>query len=457
MRLPVLLAVLLGGCASLPAPPSGDYRYVVLGEQGAATVRVLTAAASCPLIEVDGRSVPMQLRAAPAVLPARPSVMPDSPPAAFPLRTCEAPLPLGARQASVGGQALPLPAAQPTRLVVLGDSGCRLSSKDAAWQACNDAQEFPFATVAASIARWKPDLIIHVGDYLYRESACPPGQAGCAGSPWGYGWDSWEADFFAPARPLLAAAPLVAARGNHELCTRGGQGYWRLLDPRPLLPGRDCVDPAQDQRGNHGAPYAVPLGGGAQLVVLDTAANVSKGYAEGDWRPAAIAEDIGTLEALSEQAEHTLAVLHHPPLSVGGETKHGKVSYFNGDRGMQQALARWSPALLPPRVQALLSGHTHMWQQASYATPHPSQFVVGFAGTQEDIVPLPDPLPPGLEPGAGARFAEFAAWVGGFGFMTMERRGPDRWDITVMDRHGQPVNHCQLSGRQSHCAHARGP
>ncbi len=52
----------------------------------------------------------------------------------------------------------------------------------------------------------------------------------CAGSPWGYGWDAWNADFFTPAAPLLAAAPWAAVRGNHESCARAGQGWWRFLD-----------------------------------------------------------------------------------------------------------------------------------------------------------------------------------------------------------------------------------
>ena len=50
-------------------------------------------------------------------------------------------------------------------------------------------------------------LIIHVGDYLYRESACPPRDSGCARSPHGDDWPTWKADFFAPAAPALLAAP----------------------------------------------------------------------------------------------------------------------------------------------------------------------------------------------------------------------------------------------------------
>jgi len=46
---------------------------------------------------------------------------------------------------------------------------------------------------------------VHVGDYVYRERACPEGNAGCRESPFGDRLDTWVADFFAPARPLLAA------------------------------------------------------------------------------------------------------------------------------------------------------------------------------------------------------------------------------------------------------------
>ena len=32
------------------------------------------------------------------------------------------------------------------------------------------------------------------------------------------------------------AAPWIVVRGNHESCSRAGQGWWRFLDPRPLAP-----------------------------------------------------------------------------------------------------------------------------------------------------------------------------------------------------------------------------
>ncbi len=96
------------------------------------------------------------------------------------------------------GKPLPLARSNPQRIVILGDSGCRLEDGRAA-QACNDPNAWPFSKIAAAAAAARPDLVIHVGDYQYREAACPPGNTGCAGSLWGYGWDAWKADFFQPA------------------------------------------------------------------------------------------------------------------------------------------------------------------------------------------------------------------------------------------------------------------
>ena len=107
-----------------------------------------------------------------------------------------------------------------------------------------------------------PDLMIHVGDYEYREDARPAGNPGCAGSPFGYGWDAWNADFFEPG--ALAAPRRRAldhgARGNHEDCSRAGEGWFRFLDPAPMPTA--CADLTGD--------YVVRLGDFG-LVVVDGA------------------------------------------------------------------------------------------------------------------------------------------------------------------------------------------
>ena len=58
------------------------------------------------------------------------------------------------------------------KIVVVGDTGCRVGH-----QLC-DHGNWPLETIAAFAADKKPDAVIHVGDYLYRE--CPHKALLCA-------------------------------------------------------------------------------------------------------------------------------------------------------------------------------------------------------------------------------------------------------------------------------------
>jgi hypothetical protein len=441
----------LTGCAALRTAPVPEAAFVVLGEGGAPVARVITAGAACPAIEIDGARAPMQVRSPRAAIAPRGS---GDAPAGAAVQVCEAALPAGAARVTVAGQALPLPAAVPKRIVVIGDTGCRIAATEV--QDCNDPDAYPFARVAASAAAWRPDLVIHVGDYHYRERPCPGDRPGCAGSPWGYGWDAWNADFFAPARPLLAAAPWVMVRGNHENCARAGQGWWRFLDPHALALGRDCearaTGAANDVPGDHSDAYAVPLGDGTRLLVLDTANTSYKGFPPGDARLAAYRDLRGRLEALAQGARHAIAVGHHPLYAYGAtrDDKSGDVRVFGGDAGLVQAFGATGATLLPANVDIMLSGHVHLWEQVSFASDHPTQFVSGFAGTAEETVPLPDTLP-AEPPVPGARVDNMSSWFAGFGFMTMERVGDDAWTVAVHDRDGRVRNTCRVAGRRSRC------
>jgi hypothetical protein len=440
--------------AHAPLAAKAPVAYVVLGENGSAVARVLTEDRQCPLIRFDAQEVRMNLRAAPASMPLRPtrSAAEDSKPSVFPLLTCEKIIPRNTKSVMLGTIPLPLPPAEIKRIVVIGDTGCRLKKSDAAYQACNDSNLYPFARVASAAANWKPDLVVHVGDLHYRENACPEGNAGCAGSPWGYGWDAWQADFFAPGAALLQAAPWVMVRGNHESCARAGQGWWRMIDPRPLLAGRDCNDAANDDKGDYSDPYAVPLGGDAQLIVLDTSNTTGGAVKEGDIRQLRYREMYNSLEKLSQQASYNFAANHHPILGFAAkQNKQGEVTLLPGNQGMQSVFGALNPLLMPPRINALLSGHVHVWQEVSFSSPHPTQFVTGFSGTMEDLVPLPEELPPGATPAAGAVVEHHSSWVNGFGFMTLERNDPQQWLVKVWDANGQLRNTCHINGSHSVC------
>jgi hypothetical protein len=459
-RLSILGAAMIwaAGAASALAQASAadpiQAAFVVLADDGAAQARVITTAPACPVIHLDGAKLAMGLRAAPETLPLRPtrSSPEESKPSAFPVLVCQAALPAGARHASVGGHALPLPAAQPRRIVVIGDTGCRIKTSDKAFQACNDPRQYPFAKVAAAAAAWKPDLVVHVGDYLYRENPCPQGAAGCAGSVWGYGWDAWGADFFTPGAPLLAAAPWAAARGNHESCNRAGQGWWRLLEPRALTPGHDCVDPANDDLGDYDDPYAVPLGRGAQIIVLDSSNTGTAPVAPNSVMGQRYRDMYARYDALARRAPYSIMVEHHPILGFAASQRKGGPIVLNpGNGGLQSVFGADNPSFSPANVKLLLAGHVHVWEQLSFSTDQPSQFVAGFSGTQEDIVPLPRVLPTGASVAPGAVAEAFSSWVDGFGFMTLERTGRETWAVQVHDWDGKVVNRCTVTGRKSRC------
>jgi len=443
------------GAARSAAAASGLVTYVLMGEDGARIARAITPAAQCPAIRIDGAEAPMSVRDPAGTMPLRPTRSDPalSKPSVFSALTCEAAIPILAKHASIDGRPLPLPPRRITRIVVIGDTGCRLKAADKAYQACNAPKDYPFAQIAESVARWKPDLVVHVGDYLYRENPCPADMTGCAGSPWGYGEESWRADFFDPAQPLLAAAAWAAARGNHESCARAGQGWWRYMDPRPLVAGRDCNDAANDDVGDYSDPYGVPLGGGAQLILFDSSNTPAKPLATDDPAFAHYRDTYQKIQALTVNAAHNILVDHHPILAfAAGLSKTGDVKLAPGNGGLQSAFGSINLQLFPANVDFLLSGHIHVWEALSFQEPYPAQIVAGFSGTQEDIVPLPARPPADATPAPGAVVEAMSSWVDGFGFMTLTREGPDHWLAQVRRINGAVVNACQIHGTHLRCA-----
>jgi hypothetical protein len=439
-RLGVL--VLLASCAALqPTDRNIQASWVVLGEDGAAVARAVTTAAACPSLVQDGVARAMSVRAAPAILAKRTtsSAPEDSKPSAFPVLTCEAALDRRTRAASVGGRPLPIPSDKPHRIIVIGDSGCRMKLADDEFQACNDSAAWPFEQVADSAAAMKPDLVIHLGDYHYRENACPAGNAGCASSPWGYGWDAWQADFFTPAEKLLAAAPWVMIRGNHESCSRAGQGWWRFLDPRPLEAGRDCDAARDDSRGDYSAPYRVPIGDGAQLIVFDSSKAPSGQWKDGDPAIATYAGQFVAASELAGQSPFSIFAMHHPILGFAPVWEKASTDEaMPGNAALQQVMRGVSGArLFPKGTRLALSGHVHLFEAVGFSSDHPPQFVVGNAGTSLDPA-LPAKLSNKTQPYVDARHDLFSS-ASAFGFMTMEGGG-SRWSMRARDRDGKPWN-----------------
>jgi hypothetical protein len=455
LALLVSMAV-LAACAN-PAPsdgarpaPSDGARplaaYVVVGDGGHAIVRAIVAGDRCPAIDVDGTVRPMVLRAPPRTAPLRPGQALAS---AFAQAVCEYSLPLGARAARVLGAPLPLPGARVNRIVVLGDSGCRLKGSEQAYQDCSDPRAWPFRAVADAAAQEHPDLVLHVGDYHYRETPCRV--PGCAGSPWGYGWDAWSADFFEPATRLLAAAPWVFVRGNHEECARAGQGWFRMLDAAPYEAQRSCDAVEDDGLANFSAPYAVALGGGWQIIVFDSARasrRLDPASASDAGVPARYRQDMVAVGALAAApGMHSVFVSHHPVLGyssdAGGQPVFGTAVLLAAMRQVNGA------ALYPAGVEAALHGHVHTFEALSFAPPHPATIVTGQGGDILDA-DLPEVLPPGAGDAAGV-VPELITHARGFGYLVMERSGA-AWTVRARDVDGALIAECTLAAARLQCS-----
>lgn len=344
-----LLAFAVTGAAAQPAPATA---YVILGPQGPVARAVYENAPACPSLTLDGTAQQMSER-----------LSPQNGGSKFPLRVCELLIPAGTTSAMLGSQTLPLPPATFKSAAVIGDTGCRLQRGNR-FQDCNDHDTWPFPVLAASIAGQKPQVVVHVGDYIYRESRCPSGNKGCAGSPTGDKWDTWVADFFEPAKDLLAIAPWVAVRGNHESCTRAGFGFTLFLDPTLAKdqPQPSCL-PMIPQ-------FSVDVGG-QQIIVLDSSS------ARDNCAPGACNSDDYATQFANMRAKNAWLVTHRPIWAF-------ITSYSSPiNATLQSALKQWQ-GKLPPGIALALAGHIHLWEVLSFADHRTPQFVVGNSGTSLD-------------------------------------------------------------------------
>ena len=335
--------------------------YVVLGSQGAIARAVYKDATACPSLTVDKSSQQMNVRALPQT----------GKKAAFPVLVCELLLPAGATSAELDKQKLPLPPSALDSIAVIGDTGCRLKAdrssardtdheEDGKFQDCDKTSQWPFSTLATSVAKQKPQVLVHVGDYIYRESPCPKGEKGCKGSPYGDNWDTWKADFFKPAAPLLAAAPWIATRGNHEICSRNGAGYMLFLDA--TLAQNQTPPACIDLIGQ----FAVTVGS-QQFFVLDSS------NAPDDCPTACESAPYAAQFAAMQPANGAWLVSHRP---VWGFKNKG----VSLNATLQAALAQWQ-GKLPPGFALGLAGHIHIWEALSFKDQRSPQLVLGNGGT----------------------------------------------------------------------------
>jgi len=400
----ILLGLSVGAApvkeADLPAP------WVELAADGALSIRAVVApGAPCPPVSADGAALVAVKRSAP-----------DN---NFPIEVCEARAAAATSRLTAGAAALPVLTAQVNRIVVFGDTGCRLEGR--AIQDCSDPMAWPFATIATHAAAKRPDLVIHLGDYYYRVSACPAGHAGCAGSPHGDKWPSWKADFFDPAAPLLAASPWVMVRGNHELCRRGGRGWFRLLDPHPVRP--DCVDRTD--------PYWLSAGGLA-LLVFDSAD--ADDFLVPPDKLGAYAAQLAPL--LATAPLHAWLLTHKPVWGLSSGPFAGLTVNLT-----EQAALRGH---IPANLDLVLSGHLHDFLAYEFGPERPAQLIVGDAGAA--LYEVVNPTGAEID---GMPIRRGVA-LDRFGYFVLERAEAG-WDGTLYGVNDKVLARCKLKGREIDC------
>ncbi|MFL5304234.1 MAG: metallophosphoesterase [Polyangia bacterium] len=425
--------------------------WVEIGPNNQAIARLLTPYNTCPSINVDGVTSPMNVRAVAGTMPLRPTstdatlaqamTSGNSKPSVFTNTSCELLLSAGAASATVAGIKLPLPKPIVNRVAIIGDTGCRISIGNV-YQACSDPTQWPFPVIAQAAAAMQPDLVLHVGDYHYRDNPCPPGNTACAGTPWGYGSDVWDADLFTPAAPLLKAAPWVMVRGNHETCNRAGQGWYRYLDPNPFdaTGVKTCNDPSNDNSGNYNDPWAVSFGD-TQLVLFDSANTAKTAYAPAAFQP--YTSELAAAAALATPSFLNIWAVHHPVLGYSAANPP-----TIGNAGLQSVMnAAYPGNYYPPNVGIAIHGHVHDFQALDFASNHPATFVAGNGGDNLDTA-LPATFNPnGDLPAAGTVINAFA-FSQEFGFMIMDRVGAvgaKNWKFTSYRTNGTIIAVCTMA------------
>src|ERR1051325_9532261 len=98
---------------------------------------------------------------------------------------------------------------------------------------------------------------------------------------------------------LLPAAPWIFIRGNHEICSRAGAGWFQYLDGGAY--SADC--------STHSAPYSVSTGA-LQFLVMDSSA-----VSDEDVVPSEVdlyAADLSALKATQPASPVAWRLAHHP-------------------------------------------------------------------------------------------------------------------------------------------------
>lgn len=320
---------------------------------------------------------------------------------------------------ATGAVELPIAKSNPENILVYGDTGCSHCATGTAAE--------PFKTLADAGASEKADLVLHMGDFNYRGTSgktafswyqdgkwqqseeytydagdgeslgqhCGqvPGQSFLSQSASNSNrpdiWENWLDDLFLPADNLMASAPWIVARGNHELCSRAGPGYFYFLDHNTRLTGSkqlSCPIPDASKDAEHNTvqiPNFVVSFEHLDIAVIDSA-NACDNSSQSPFTQK-YKKVFSDLE--NEVGGNPAWLMTHRPIyGVEGPssqavscTSKGEFSCVN--QMMQAAIKQQKSKTLPSAVELIFTGHMHRFESVSFpGSKRPPNIVVGSSG-----------------------------------------------------------------------------
>jgi len=270
---------------------------------------------------------------------------------------------------------------------------------------------------------------------------------------------------------LLAAAPWVFTRGNHELCSHAGPGWLYFLGPSSALPaggGAQVSCPSQDGEGP-ALPHLVFVE--PQVIALDglTVAALDSANACDEQTNFIDRYRAQLLSIAARVKDHPAWLIGHRPIwgvegtadgppyacddqrgesttspdvvertPVGGGSRNNQPGtdppqpYGVLNRTLQCALDGPTAAQLLPKLDLLLAGHMHRFEQVTF-TPdsgRPELFVIGNGGVLEDTDPPTGSFSQLVDGMTATGFA-----VEQFGFVMFTRTQAGAWQgaVTTVD------------------------
>lgn len=364
------------------------YTWVQYIDQ-AVSIRTITSELLCPTIVIDNKKFLMTER---FLLKHDKKI----------IRVCESIQPSYA-SGSVNKHKLPILPHTLRKIIMFGDSGIKSTQTVTQW---------PLNKIINLITKEKPDIIIHLGDFIYSHT----------NSTNNLNWISWENEWFKPAQSALLHAPWIFIRGNQERCHREWFGWQIFLAPHSYTP--ECILSFQ--------PFIINIGK-IQFIIHDSS------FADPDLQ--SINLDKNVFSQLQFNASETWLLTHRPPFGILKQAAQHK-NIINKINFISDIF------FISNKLDYIFSGHIHSFEIVNVEKNKPllSQIVIGTGGVQleKEIPEQTSPIP------YETVHLHLIKYINEFGYLVLEQIN-NKWNATFKNQNGQAIVSCQLTNKNTIC------